>query len=120
MVWDSAIFPQQNSGLQQTRLSVMIGGEHNPDWQQLTDEDLRRITLSALSKHLHIHATPDVFIVNRKINAIPQYAVGHQEKVHSIEKQLNLLSPNLFLLGTSFYGVAVNECIAKASDITRI
>lgn len=106
MVWDSSAFPAQNSHPNQTRLTVMIDAQ--------TPKDFKQLALDALARHLHISRQPDMMEVKVATNAIPHYSIGHMKKVNELTDKCKALSPNLTLLGTSFHGVAVNNCIAQA------
>lgn len=98
-VFDSAIFPQQNSG-NETRLSVMMYGTER------ADETLIDLAKKNLARHLGITDEPVIASVKRAEQAIPQYPVGH----HRLVAELNQLDRVKFL-GISFRGVSVNDCI---------
>lgn len=113
VVWDSCVFPQQGSQSDGTRLTVMIGGVRMPHFSQWNEKDFLNCALKALAKHLQIHMQPDVVDVFMAHAAIPQYEVGHEQKKTRIHAALKELSPRLKVLGSSFDGVAVNDCIAN-------
>lgn len=107
ILFDSQVFPDQNSFPGQTRLTAMV---------KAPSEVALSLTLQALSEILNIHAEPAVSLVTYADRAIPQYRVGHLERLASIEKNL---PPNLILLGSSYRGVSVNDCIAEAERLSR-
>jgi oxygen-dependent protoporphyrinogen oxidase len=51
-------------------------------------------------------------VVTRWTDAFPQYAVGHVERVRSIEEATAHL-PGLALAGAAFHGVGIPACIAS-------
>lgn len=109
VVFDSAVFKDQNQLPDETRLTVMIGGAHMQNFDHYKEEDFLKMALEALCKHLRISEVPDSYHVEILKNAIPQYLVGHSERLALVEA----LSPVFFkILGSSFYGVSVNDCIA--------
>lgn len=114
MIWDSSVFPQQNNNKNETRLTVMLGGEHQPEALKLKDEEIHVIVAGVLEKHLGIREKPDAFVIKRAINAIPQYSVGHSQHIQTIIDQTRKLSNRITLLGISYNGVGVNDCIARA------
>lgn len=114
--WDSQIFPQNNLKACETRLTVMIGGSKMTNFSEYTENDFIEMALEALERHLKIKVRPDAIQCHIVKNAIPQYLVGHQEKVSSIETAIQNLSPRFKVLGNSFYGIAVNDCIAKSKQ----
>lgn len=115
--WDSEIFPQNNHTADETRLTVMIGGAKMHKFSDCSKDNFIEIALEALERHLKIKTKPDAIQCYIAKNAIPQYLVGHQEKVLLIEDAIQKLSPRFRVLGNSFYGISVNDCIAKAKEI---
>jgi len=54
---------------------------------------------------------PQVHILK---DCIPQYVVGHSSKVSRIRKYIQDNDMGLDLIGASFDGVSVNDCISNA------
>lgn len=119
MVWDSEIFPQQNRIPEETRLSVMIGGAYRPQIETESEDQLREIACRAVQDHLNVTAPPDCVSVRLAKDAIPQYWLGHKASIKEIENALSHIFRNLTLCGSSYYGVAVNDCIAKSREIVE-
>ncbi|SCA62374.1 Protoporphyrinogen oxidase [Chlamydiales bacterium SCGC AG-110-M15] len=117
MTWDSDMFPQQNQRLDETRLTVMIGGDHDIDFQQRDEGEFTAIALRALKKHLNIHETPDEHCTQVNRYAIPQYYVGHKNKVNHIRNLLSHDTPFLSVLGKDFSNCGINHCIANAEEL---
>lgn len=116
-VFDSDVFPEQNQTPEETRLTVMIGGAHQPSLIDLPKEKLKCLALSSLQNHLGIEAEPDAISIHVARSAIPQYFVGHMEKIMRIGTILAEVSPCMTLTGNSFLGVSVNDCIANSKRI---
>lgn len=114
MVWDSCIFPQQNINLRQTRVTVMVGGARMEGFGNYSLDEFKRMAKKALSSHLGIQAEPDVCEGYVAKKAIAQYAVGHVEKIRESVGELKKEFPFITFLGSSFYGVSVNDCIHNA------
>lgn len=108
MVWDSSAFPNQNRRKEETRLTVMVGytGQNKQDCIQLARE--------ALVSHLGIVQLPDQVSCHIANQAIPQYIMGHEKRIKEIEEGIARISPKVILVGNSFYGVSVNDCISAA------
>jgi oxygen-dependent protoporphyrinogen oxidase len=51
--------------------------------------------------------------VIRYLIGIPQYTVGHLDRVGAIEAALGRL-PGLFVTGNSYRGISINACITDA------
>lgn len=115
IVWDSSAFPEQNRHSQETRLTVMMGGAHHPEVIESDEKDLEALAIDALRRQLGITARPDALLIRYARDAIPQYHVGHEERVAEVESEL---PRSMTLMGNSFRGVAINDCIASAYRIT--
>lgn len=114
MVWDSHAFSSQNRVSDETRFTVMMGGAKGLSTEHYSKYPWKECALEALSRHLGISERPDEVVCQFAMNAIPQYIVGHSKKVNEIEQRVNKLSHRFKVLGNSFYGVSVNDCIANA------
>lgn len=117
VTFDSQVYPGQNKQAEETRISVMIGGTHMPWAVKASKHKIMDVAKRATVDHLGIMQKPDVEDCLLIENAIPQYVIGHQKKVHEIEMQLKKKFPNMDLLGNHFKGVGVSDCISNAKSI---
>jgi len=109
---DSNIFPgraPQGSFL----LRSMVGGARNPELALLPDEQLISLVKDDLSDILGLAAEPDFIRIFRHKKAIPQYIMGHADRLKSIEINLQR-HPGLILTGNAFKGVSLNDCVVNA------
>jgi oxygen-dependent protoporphyrinogen oxidase len=111
VIWDSSVFPQQNYHDRQTRLTVILKNKH--------PNDCLNIALAALSKHLSINQTPNVFHIHTAQSAIPQYGIGHEERLKKMRSTLAFTHPRLTLSGSSFYGVSIPDCIKHSEFVAQ-
>lgn len=118
IVWDSCVFPQQNQTCE-TRLTVMLGGTHAQDFLNISEGDFLQAALGAVSRHLGIMNEPDHVDIFIAREAIPQYVIGHEEKKEKLFQEIKKLSPNFHLLGSSFEGVSINDCIQRAYHLAH-
>jgi oxygen-dependent protoporphyrinogen oxidase len=91
-------------------LRVFIGGALQPELLSLPDVDTTRIVLTELRELLGINGEPEFCEIAHWHGAMPQYHVGHLEKVRQIEEQAATI-PGLALAGNSFHGVGVPFCV---------
>ncbi|HRD55559.1 MAG TPA: protoporphyrinogen oxidase [Parachlamydiaceae bacterium] len=111
VVFDSSIFKQQNKEVDETRLTVMIGGAHFENFDSYSAPCFLRLASEAISSHLGVKEKPATFHVEIAKNAIAQYFTGHEAKLHDLLKAL----PSHFkIIGSSFSGVSVNDCIMNS------
>jgi oxygen-dependent protoporphyrinogen oxidase len=55
-------------------------------------------------------------MVIRHARAIPQYVLGHRDRLAAIDRRLRNI-PGLFLAGNSYRGIAINACLAEAPSV---
>jgi oxygen-dependent protoporphyrinogen oxidase len=63
-----------------------------------------------------IRATPRLVRIYRHPLGIPQYLVGHANRLARIDERLQAL-PGVALAGNSYRGVAVNNCAKEAKKL---
>ncbi|MBF5058951.1 protoporphyrinogen oxidase [Candidatus Neptunochlamydia vexilliferae] len=104
VVFDSSIFPAQNRG-EESRFTVMLreGGEIE--------------ALEALQTHLGVSALPSSVHVKEYKGAVPQYGVGHLERVKAFEAHLAKYYPQVDCIGNYLRGPSVNACVAQGARL---
>lgn len=120
VVWDSSVFPQQNFHPDESRFTVMIGGAHMEDFDQWSESEFLACALETLANHMQIDREPDRIHLQLARSSIPQYNVGHSVKKLIIQQNIKTLSPHLTLLGSSFEGVAINDCIHYSKNFFKL
>lgn len=113
-IWDSSVFPEQNRKPHQTRITLLIGGAHHPHASGMHDDEILKLCQESMSAEMGVDKKPDFAHIQRLRHAIPQYHLGHLNKVKHIEDIISSEIPRLTFLGSSFYGVSINDCIAHA------
>jgi oxygen-dependent protoporphyrinogen oxidase len=77
------------------------------------EDEIRRLIRDELRAVHGITAEPSFWRVYRWPRALPQYTVGHRDRLDRIGICLGRL-PGLFLAGASYRGVGIPDCIASA------
>ena len=85
-----------------------------PHLAELPDEQLIDRVRSDLKDIMGLTADPDFASIYRHEKAIPQYLVGHSDRLTAIDTQLEGY-PGLVLTGNAFRGVSLNDCVLNAS-----
>jgi oxygen-dependent protoporphyrinogen oxidase len=93
-------------------IRVFIGGALQPELARLPDADLERIAVEELTDLLQIAGEPLLTDIARWPNSMPQYHVGHLDRIAGIE-QLASRHPGLALAGNAYRGVGIPQCIAS-------
>jgi oxygen-dependent protoporphyrinogen oxidase len=115
--WCSSIFPgRAPDGCVQLR--AMCGGWHRPEVGGWDDARLLGAVRAELRLALRVEAAPVFHHVVRWDRAIPQYLLGHLERVAWIEGRAARY-PGLFLAGNAYRGVALNDCTEQAELLAR-
>ena len=114
-IWSSAIF-RGRAPEGKAALTTMLGGARNSDILIHSDRELLEMTLRDLRFILGIEAKPHYVQIVRHKMAIPQYTVGHQSRIESVQEEINKI-PGLYLAGNYINGVSVGHCIAEATKL---
>lgn len=110
--WCSSIFPERApAGM--VLLRAMCGGWNRPEMLDWDENRLLGAVRGELRQTMRIQATPIFHHIIRWQRAIPQYHLGHLERVARIEGRLSR-HPGLFLGGNAYRGVALNDCVEQA------
>jgi oxygen-dependent protoporphyrinogen oxidase len=99
-------------------IRVFMGGALQPELLQLDDTELRQVALQELSELLGITSEPILTDIARWTRSMPQYHVGHLDRVARIER-LTARHPTLALAGNAYHGVGIPQCIASAESATE-
>ena len=76
------------------------------------DEVIARVKRD-LTVTMGIDSDPSFVRVFRHPQAIPQYTVGHGQRLRALDELL-ANHPGLFLTGNSYRGIGLNDCVAAA------
>lgn len=111
-LWDSSIF-ENRAPDGYVLLRSMMGGACFPEYIQLTDEEVVRRVREDLKITMGITALPAFSRIFRHEKAIPQYTVGHSDRLRAIDEKLGHY-PGLLVTGNSYRGIGLNDCVAAA------
>jgi oxygen-dependent protoporphyrinogen oxidase len=93
-------------------LRCFLGGALQPELVDQSDEQLLSLCRKELANLLPFRGEPEFSRVIRWRNAMPQYHVGHLNRVEQIESWVAEL-PNFQLAGNSYQGVGIPVCISS-------
>lgn len=108
VVFDSSVFSQHNRSQGETRLTIKM------DDKGQSEEKKIEAALKAVRRHLGISQTPKAVSIKHPSRAIPQYGVGHLEKMAELKSQMSQKFPRCHLIGNYLEGISVNHCIGVA------
>ncbi len=106
--WCSATYPDRApAGMVLWR--ALCGGWNRPEIVGWPDEKLVAAVRAELRIAQGVAAEPVFVHIVRWENAIPQYRLGHPERVAAIDSRVSRY-PGLILGGNAYRGVALNDC----------
>ncbi len=118
-IWTSSVFPQR-APQDKILLTSYIGGAHYRKITELSEEEISNLVSKEIAEILQIQDQSSIETIHIKTHhhAIPQYNLGHTEKVKRIEDLMNT-NAGLFFTGNYLYGVSINDTIKTSKRITK-
>lgn len=95
-----------------TLFRVFIGRSGKSDPTRYSDESLIEMARTELRETLGITTDPRLTRVQRWHHGMPQYTLGHLDRLAAIEARLEQ-HPRLALAGAAYRGVGIPDCIAS-------
>ncbi|MCC7421455.1 MAG: protoporphyrinogen oxidase [Planctomycetaceae bacterium] len=97
------------------QLRTFVGGAMQPELMHRSDDQLIELALKELRSILGVRGKEDFAVVCRYVNAMPQYYVGHVDRIREIEMRA-AQHAGLALAGNAYHGVGVPDCIHSAEQ----
>ncbi|KAI8617817.1 hypothetical protein BC830DRAFT_1045533, partial [Chytriomyces sp. MP71] len=121
VIFDSVAVPGQDAR-PATRLTCMMGGhrfkEVFPDG--FSETQCLALAREALRDDLGVRGDPVATRVSLQRQCIPQYTVGHAARMHGVhEALLGEFGGNLSVVGSSYLGVGVNDCVLSSKNVVQ-
>jgi oxygen-dependent protoporphyrinogen oxidase len=91
-------------------LRAFVGGAQNEDLVALDDEEIVDVARRELMDIMGITADPILTRIYRWEKSMPQYRIGHGEKLSTLEEKL-LRNPGLYLTGCAYRGIGISDCV---------
>ncbi|CAK1367084.1 Protoporphyrinogen oxidase [Cercospora beticola] len=104
-----------------TKLTVMLGGHWWDDWPAFpSEEEGVALARSVLERHLGIKEEPEASQVNFQKDCIPQYTVGHEQRLKDAHNNIwRQYKGRLRVAGNWMSGVGVNDCLRSAHEVVK-
>lgn len=105
-------------------LTVMMGGygfqKHLVrNSKCLSEEELTLIAMNHVKRVLKIQTTPNSHSTHILNDCIPQYTVGHYERVTKIQDYITSKCLPLTNVGSSYFGISINDVISSTMKAMR-
>ena len=107
--WTSVKWPHR-APPEQVLIRCYVGGVGREGILELEDRALIARVRSELAGLCGLTAEPHFVEVNRLMKAMPQYTIGHLDRLHQVEAALSRYG-GLVLTGAAYRGVGIPDCI---------
>jgi oxygen-dependent protoporphyrinogen oxidase len=115
--WNSSLFPGRAPD-GKVLMTSFAGREVGDPIFEAPEEECARIVEAENAKILGISGHPIARVVWRHLRALPQFNVGHSQRVTRIAEVLHAL-PNLHLAGNFLTGRSIGDCVQAASQVAE-
>ncbi len=112
-VWMSSLFPGR-APEDSVNLASFVGGATDPETTTLPPEAILDIVTRELGPILGISAAPAETMIGLHRKALPQYNLGHRQRVAEIRAEAEERFPGLHLVGNYLEGLATGACVDLA------
>jgi oxygen-dependent protoporphyrinogen oxidase len=116
-VWNSSLFPNRAPS-DHVLLTCFLGGATDPDTAALSDSSLVDLAHRELTPILGLKSRPAVTRVTAYSHAIPQYNLGHLDRLATVQSELAKIS-GLYLTGNYLKGPAIGTCVEYAQSVAE-
>jgi oxygen-dependent protoporphyrinogen oxidase len=99
-------------------LTCMLGGARHREVLSLDEAGLVALARDQVRDTLGIRVEPSLTEVFRWERAIPQYELGHLDRLARVERGLGRL-PNLYAFGNAYRGIGLNDCVRQAGILAE-
>ncbi|KXG10079.1 protoporphyrinogen oxidase [Anoxybacillus rupiensis] len=100
-------------------LRCYVGRPGDETIVEQSDDEIVKVVLDDLNKIMRINGNPEFSIVSRWKEAMPQYTVGHKERIETIKSQMAEHLPGVFLAGSSYEGLGMPDCIDQGEEAVK-
>jgi oxygen-dependent protoporphyrinogen oxidase len=95
-----------------------LGGRRNPDQAAGSDAVLLDTVHLELARLVGLSGRPLMHRIARWPRAIPQYTIGHQGRIATLD-QVEQSRPGLYFRANYRGGISVNDCVGRAAETAR-
>lgn len=100
----------------ETLIRCYIGGRGRESVLEQDDQPLVECVRRELAAIVGITTAPKYTEIHRWIRGMPQYVLGHQDRLAKVHHLLAAW-PGLYLTGAGFYGIGIPDCIREGTKV---
>ena len=94
-------------------LRLYIGRIGDEAIVELSDSEIERTVLNDLHQILGVTIRPQFVVVTRWNQSMPQYTVGHEQRLQKLKSEVQQKFPMVDLAGSSYEGISVPRCVEQ-------
>jgi oxygen-dependent protoporphyrinogen oxidase len=115
-LWNSSLFPRRvPTG--QCLLTVFVGGSRFPASVEKSDTALFESAFQNINPLLKFRKKPRLLAITRYDRAIPQYTMGHKDRV-GILLEIERRFPGIKFAGNYIGGISVGDVVTRATELS--
>jgi oxygen-dependent protoporphyrinogen oxidase len=99
-------------------IRCFVGGAKQSELVFLNDEEMTEMVKEELSDIMGIDAEPVIVRIYRWKDAMPQYTIGHEERIKDIE-EITSRHPGLYLTGSAYRGIGISDTVREAESTAK-
>ena len=99
-------------------LRAFIVAERAEQLADAPEQQLIELVRSDFAQFMGVESAPRFFTIHRWPQSMPQYIVGHAERLRKIAAALDGL-PGLHLAGNAYHGVGIPDCVRLAKETAK-
>jgi protoporphyrinogen/coproporphyrinogen III oxidase len=116
-IFASAVFPNR-APAGSCLFSVRTGGARHPETAHLPDQELIALAHADLQSLLGLTAPPGFAHIVRHERGLPQYTLGHMDRVAALESG-ERRHPGLYFHGNAYHNAGVPELVSRSGKLAR-
>lgn len=117
-IWSSSLFGGRSSD-DRVALTTFIGGMRRPELLRRPEAELGALANRELRNIIGVKEEPVVQRVQKWPRAIPQYTLGHGDRIAALER-LERELPGVYVSGNLRGGISVGDCIVRSEEVSRL
>ncbi len=100
-------------------LRCYIGRAGQEEWKGMSEEEIIRRVRKDIYETMGFDNEPLFTEVTKLYDSMPQYDVGHLDRVAEIRSELHKVMPHVWITGAAFHGVGVPDCIRQGKEMAN-
>jgi oxygen-dependent protoporphyrinogen oxidase len=97
-------------------LRCYVGRSGDEEIVNQSDGDLIKKVQHDLKELMGIDTAPSFYEITRWPSSMPQYPLGHVQRIKEIREELSSTMPGVLLTGSGYHGVGIPDCVRQGKE----